>query len=69
MSGIAIHILAKEGLLGTPACSALWNVAYDVGVSYSRGGKFANTTEAEIGKQAENFSQKVYSAVAKNMGF
>lgn len=69
MSGLAMHILAKQGLLGTSTCSALWKSAYEVGASYSKTGKLANNSEAEIAKQAANFAEKVYSTTAKNMGF
>ena len=69
MSGLAQHILSKRGLLGTANCSALWKNAYDVGASFSRTGKIANTNEAEVVKQASAFSEKVYSNTAKNMGY
>ena len=69
MSGIAAHILAKRGVLGTSPCSALWKSTYDVGASFSKTGKYSSNTDAEVGKQAADFSAKVYSAVAKSMGF
>lgn len=69
MSGLAMHILVKQGEFETPICSALWKSSYDVGMSVSRTGKFANNNEAEITRQAANFAAKVYSATAKNMGF
>lgn len=69
LTSMATHILAKQKLLGTPICSALWKSAYDVGESFSKTGKYASSTDAEVGKQASNFSERVYSAVAKSMGF
>lgn len=69
MSGLAAHILVKQGLLGATNCSALWKQAYDVGASYSRTGKVTNNTDAEIVKSASDFAEKVYSSIAKNIGF
>lgn len=69
MSGIAQHILQKRGLLGTANCSAIWKSAYEVGASFSKTGKVASQHEAEIAKQASAFSEKVYSNIAKNMGY
>ena len=69
MMGLAAHILAKQGLLGAVTCNALWKSAYDVGVSFSKTGKVVNNNEANIIKQASNFNEKVYSSIAKSMGY
>jgi hypothetical protein len=67
MSGLAMHILQKKGVFDSAPCSAAWRGAYDVGVSFSKSGRVANNSEAEIAKQAAQFSAKAYSAVAKGM--
>ena len=69
LTGMAMHILAKQKLLGTPICNALWKSAYDVGESFTKTGKYTNSTDAEVGKHASDFSERVYTAVAKSMGF
>lgn len=69
LTGMAMHILAKQKLLGAPVCGALWKSAYDVGESFSKTGKYASNTDAEVGKQASKFSERVYSAVATSMGY
>ena len=69
MSGVAMHILQKKGVLGKSTCSAIWKNAYDVGSSFSRTGKYENEADAEVVRQAGDFSTKVYSAITKNMGF
>lgn len=67
MSGLATHILEKNGILSTASCSAAWKDAYEVGVSFSKSGKVANSSEAEVVKNAAEFSTKVYSAITKSM--
>ena len=67
MSGLATHILEKKGILGTESCNAAWKDAYEVGVSFSKSGKVANSSEAAVIKRAAEFNIKVYSAIAKSM--
>jgi hypothetical protein len=67
MIGLALHILTKKGVLNTAPCNAAREEAYDVGVSFSRSGKIANSAEAAVVKSVAAFSAAVYSAVAKNM--
>jgi sugar/nucleoside kinase (ribokinase family) len=67
MSGLATHMLEEKGVLGAASCSSAWRNAYDVGVSFSKSGKIANSSEAEVVKHAAEFSAKVYSSVAKGM--
>jgi hypothetical protein len=67
LSGLAVHILVKKGAFTTEPCKTAWAEAYDVGVSFSKSGRVANGSEAEIAKHAAQFSERVYAAVIKNM--
>lgn len=68
MSGMAMHILSKRRVLGTYPCSAIWRDAYKVGASVSKTGKVGSDSQDQVVKQATDFSEKVYSSVAKSMG-
>ncbi len=69
ISGLAMHILQNQDQFGTKNCSALWETAYSVGVSFSKTGKIANENEALILQYAANFRKRVYSAISSDMGY
>lgn len=67
LSGLAMYIRIKKGILNDAKCSALWSYAYDVGAYFSRNGKFKRPEDAQIGKKASEFSTRAYESILKNM--
>lgn len=67
LSGLATHILVKNGALNTEPCRSAWSKAYDVGVSFSKSGRITREPEAAIVKSAAKFSSRAYAAILKNM--
>jgi len=67
LSGLAMHIRVKKGILNDAKCLALWEFAYEVGARLSRSGKYKNPGDAEVAKKAAQFAARAYDAVLKNM--
>ena len=68
MSGLAMHILQKRGDFGSKKCSALWQVAFEVGERFSKTGQMKSVDSA-VFDDVSIFSAKVYSSVAKGAGY
>lgn len=67
LSGLAMHIRVKKGIVNDAKCSALWTHAYDVGAHFSQTGKFQRSEDAEVAKKAAKFAARAYEAIHRNM--
>jgi hypothetical protein len=69
LSGLALHIRVKRELLNNHICNALWKNAYAVGENLSKTGKIGNQEEADIVKEATEFSTAVYDLLSSKLNY
>lgn len=66
VGSVASRLVEKQGLIGTPGCTAVWSDAYQKGKKLSAGGKWSQL-DMVTWQKLQDFENKVLDTIIKGL--